>query len=360
MASSQWERILIGSDLHSAFLDPKAWAAFLLVARYGNFDRIILNGDVADFSQISRHDKKLGGFQREFDEPVSLTEEILFIHREIWTPLRKAFPTKPITMRLGNHETRWLQFAESNPGALLEMLKVMKRFASVHLEDVLATDKFGIKISYNAIDRLYGTFTIIHGVKSSPGVSKANLLRYGSGTSGHSHRANAWTQVMQGKMQGWWESGCLRKTRDVEYLPMGDLPDWTNAFLTLTINKETGHFFCTPHFIIDGRCDFNGDIYPLADARQIRTNRKPAHKEKREADIQGWQPNDTREVSKAAKRRRGRHVGTAKPERKSVWSAIQATIARQVPVLSPGRKARRSIQSLRTATGRFAKSRNHR
>ena len=36
--------------------------------------------------------------------------------------------------------------------------------------------------------------------------------------------------------------------------------DWANAFLTLRIHRETGDFFCKPHFIINGRTEFNGQI----------------------------------------------------------------------------------------------------
>jgi len=32
----------------------------------------------------------------------------------------------------------------------------------------------------------------------------------------------------------------------------------TDAF---TINKESGAFFCVPHFIINGKVEFNGQIF---------------------------------------------------------------------------------------------------
>lgn len=255
-----WLDYLIGSDMHGHFVDTKAWGVFLRVAKEGNFDQIILNGDVADFSQISKHDKNIGGYTREFQDEVKLVEEIHFIQTQLLAPLRKAAGKTPITMRLGNHETRWLKMAESNGTGLAELLKTMKKLNSLHLEEVLALDKFGIRLSYRAIDTLHGTFNVIHGVKSSQGVAKANLLKYGSGTSGHSHRANSFTQVMGGKLQGWWESGCLRTKEEVEYLPLGDKPDWAHCFLTLKINRDTGDFFCTPHMIINGKTAFRGHI----------------------------------------------------------------------------------------------------
>ncbi len=216
---------------------------------------------MADFTQLSSHDKKVGAYQREFVDDVSLDQEIFIIKHDILAPLRKALGKTPILYQLGNHDVRWLTIAENNPGALVRKLKASHKAKSLYLEDVLDLDRYGVQLSYNAVDVLYGTFTLIHGVKTSAGVAKANLPRYGSGTSGHSHRMNCFTQVMQGRLQGWWESGCLRTTSNVEYLPMGDRPDWATGFLTLTINKNTGHFFCKPHFIIDRKCEFNGVIY---------------------------------------------------------------------------------------------------
>jgi hypothetical protein len=40
-----------------------------------------------------------------------------------------------------------------------------------------------------------------------------------------------------------------------------DKPDWTNGFLSLTINKNTRVFFCKTHLIVNGQCKFGGRIY---------------------------------------------------------------------------------------------------
>jgi hypothetical protein len=65
---------------------------------------------------------------------------------------------------------------------------------------------------------------------------------------------------MHGKLQGWWVSGCLRTVKNIEYQPLGDRPNWSQAFLTLTIRRDTGDFFCRPHFVNNDRCEFNGQI----------------------------------------------------------------------------------------------------
>lgn len=221
-----------------------------------------LNGDVFDFAQISTHPNRLDLLGPNYDPEIGLEEEIFIVQSEIFHPLRKAVgPNTRIVMRLGNHEARYFNAAEKNPGALEKMLKVMRKRNFVLLEDVAQFKKWGIELSKKPVDIIADSFTLIHGVKSSKGVAKQNLMRYGSGTSGHSHRMGSYTEVMHGKVQGWWESGCMRTIDHIEYLPFGDKPDWSNGYLELTINNRTGKFFCIPHFVVKGETCFHGQIF---------------------------------------------------------------------------------------------------
>lgn len=261
MANSDWERILIFSDTHSIFLDKKAWRCFLQVCADYKPDRVIGNGDILDCTGISEHASKVEMYFPEHMEDYSFAYELDFTYEEILKPLRKAIGKAKLQLRLGNHEMRFLRPNRANAKALAEIHEVCVTRKATQLEDLMKLDKVGATLSYNSVDVLYGTFTLIHGVKTGAGAAKANLLRYGSGCAGHDHRANCWTQILQGKLQGWWTSGCLRKCENVEYLPHGDKPDWANAFLSLVINKKTGKYFCKCHFIIDGVCEFNGKLY---------------------------------------------------------------------------------------------------
>ena len=255
-----FKRVLIASDLHGCYLDKKAYEVFLGVANSLEWDHCFLNGDVADFTQLSSHDKKVGAYQREFQEDISLDEELYFIRNDIFKPLRKALGKAKITMRLGNHDSRYLSISENNPSALKELVKTMRSNKSLYLEDVLALDKFGIQLSYNPEDTLFGSFTLVHGVKTNKAVAKANLMTYGSGTSGHTHRLGCYTEVQRGTVQGWWESGCLRTTKNIEYLPFGSRVDWSSGFLELHINPN-GEFHCLPHFIINNKTIVNGQLF---------------------------------------------------------------------------------------------------
>lgn len=262
--SDHWERLLIFSDTHSVFLDRKAWKVFLQVCEDYKPDRVIGNGDIIDCVGISEHAHKLSSHNPELVDDFPFAYELDFTRKEILEPLRKAVgPKCKIELRLGNHEMRFIRPNRANATALADILDTCVKRRATRLEDLLRLDSPKIKatLSYSASDTLYGTFTIIHGVKTNAGAAKANLLRYGSGTSGHSHRANSHTQVMQGKLQGWFESGTMRTIKNIEYLPHGDQADWANAFLSLTINRNTGTFFCKTHYIISGTCEYNGKLY---------------------------------------------------------------------------------------------------
>jgi hypothetical protein len=260
---SEWERLLIFSDAHSVFLDRKAWSVFLQACEIFRPDRVISNGDILDCVGISDHASKIALFQPEFINDYPFEYELDFTIEEILKPLRKAIgQDAKILLRLGNHEQRFMRPSRMNAKAMADILETITKRGCHKLEDLLklSSPSINATLSYNGVDVLYKTFTLVHGVKTGQGAAKANLLRYGSGTSGHSHRVNSYTQVMQGTLQGWWESACMRTTSKIEYLPHGDSPDWANGFLSLVINKNTGKFFCTPHLIIKGQCDFMGQI----------------------------------------------------------------------------------------------------
>lgn len=243
------------------FLDRKAWKVFLQVCEAYQPDRVIGNGDILDCSSISDHVKKVEMYWPELLQDYSFDYELDFTFDEILKPLRKAVPKAKIELRLGNHEMRFLRPNRASAAALGEIHETCVKRKATQLEDLLKLDKIGATLSYKAIDNLYGTFTLIHGVKTNAGAAKANLLRYGSGTSGHSHRGNVAGQKMRGVQCSWWESCCLRTIENVEYLPHGDSPDWVQGFLSLTIKKSSGKFFCKQHLIINGECEFGGKVY---------------------------------------------------------------------------------------------------
>lgn len=259
--SRNYERMLICSDLHGPYLDPKAWGVFLGVCASRQWDRVICNGDFADFSMLSVHDKKLSMWDGDLPD-WSLEEELEQIKREICQPLRKAVGRNTkIQFRLGNHDLRAVRLAQQKPEVLISMLSALKKSRTVQLEDLLDLRQWNIELVKDPITVLHKTFTLIHGIRVSASAPKQNLQRFGAGTSGHSHRVGVHTQIMHGRLQSWTESGCLRTVDNIEYLPHGEKPDWCQAFLELVINKRTGRYFCTPYPIIKYTTHFHGGIY---------------------------------------------------------------------------------------------------
>lgn len=259
-SASEFQKILVASDLHGCYLDKRAYRVFLAVAASTKWDLVVLNGDVADFSQISSHEAKIRSNGHEFFDVPTLEEELEFIKQEIFAPLRKAVgPKTRILMRKGNHEDRWDNISETNATALSELLKTFRRNKSLYLADVLCLDKYKIELSEKAEDTFGGCFTFIHGDSLSKTAAKNNLMRYGSGTSGHTHKMTMFTDVVYGKRHGWWESGCLRTTKNVEYLPFGKRTDWSHGFLELHVRE--GEFHCLPHFIVNYTTVFRGQTF---------------------------------------------------------------------------------------------------
>jgi hypothetical protein len=257
-----WEKILIGSDIHAWFMDYRAWDIFLGIAGCQKWDRVILNGDTLDCANISQHADDIDLHNPDVLSSYSLEEEFGMAENHIFRKLRKAVgKNTKILNRLGNHEWRFIRPKKSNKSALGNILEFQNKKGKQKIHELLNLDKYDVDMSYNAKDKLYGTFTVVHGVKTTAYAARANLLKYMSGCSGHSHRMNKWTQRIGGHVQGWWESGCLRTVENIEYLPHGDEADWSQGFLTLYINRNSGRFFCTPHFIHPWGCEFNGILY---------------------------------------------------------------------------------------------------
>lgn len=259
-----FERWAVISDLHSIFLDERAFSVFLQVYKDNDFDRLCVNGDLLDFPTISEHAQKIEAFNPQIISGYKLQDEIDFTIERILQRLYRARPKTPILVRLGNHEERFIRPNQANARALGEILDANRRRGTTRLEELLRLKDFNAKLSYNGVDRIHGSFTFIHGVSTVPSAPVQNLRKYGSGTSGHSHRGNSFIETYFGGVRGWWESFCLRTTENVEYLPRGAVANWQHGFLTLDI-RPTGLFFCQSHIIVKTTkaysCLYNGQLY---------------------------------------------------------------------------------------------------
>lgn len=185
--------VMVGSDFHSAFVDPFAMRVWLDSVKMVQPDVIVLNGDVFDFPQISRHRKLPGHFH------LNLQEEIDFGREKIMRATREAAPDAEILMVIGNHEARLVNYlADTAPHmASLRTLRFGELFGLDDLEIGLVCRQSFLTPTAAAKKRdqlenwtvIGDSLVVTHGVSCAKFAADEQLKRYQiSGSSGHTHR----------------------------------------------------------------------------------------------------------------------------------------------------------------------------
>jgi len=202
----------VGSDFHSWFADPFALRVWFEVLKIVKPAQVVLNGDVVDFPQISRHRKLPGHFN------LNLQQEIDFARREILMPTRAAAPDANMLLTVGNHEYRFVNYlADTAPDlAALSVYDDKGNEIPVTFESLfgLKALKIGLVCRQNFLapyDRLKkrelqenwivlaDTLVVTHGISCAKFAADEQLKRYQkSGTSGHTHRP----QIITGNSLG--------------------------------------------------------------------------------------------------------------------------------------------------------------
>jgi predicted phosphodiesterase len=267
-----WDRKLYKavyiSDPHGWLADLTALRCFNKVLQSEPFDEVIINGDIVDMPYISRHAKRLNedGIMNGYSE----VEEIEYTKEQILKPLRLSTNAK-IRIRLGNHDERItspLSISESQKDRLLVLAKHYNT-SHTNLAGMLGIQKDGKDVDNyiydaNPVTSWFDMFDATHGLSLAKNAAEKNIYEYmGSGTSGHTHRLNSKFLTNRKSPYVWFESGCMRLTKDVEYLPTGKVADHQQGFIPVSFIKEQDDvlFFGEPHIIINGMCKYNGMIY---------------------------------------------------------------------------------------------------
>lgn len=211
------ETVVFVSDLHVPFHDTAAVAAALKLVKAVQPERVILNGDIADFFQLSRFNtsqQRLDSLQDEIDEANRIRQQF-----------REAAPNAAILELDGNHDSRIRTYVAQNarPLASLTALEPDKLFRYKEL---------GIKWFPGSGVRLRETFLVKHGTvtRGEAGASaKAELTLNGiSGISGHTHRLATYRKAGYSPKQ-WTEQGCLCRL-DPDYIA-GGVPNWSQGIV---------------------------------------------------------------------------------------------------------------------------------
>lgn len=194
LRSSEDVRIVIGSDFHSWFVDPFAMDVFIDTITMVKPEIVVLNGDVFDFPQISRHRQMPGHFH------LNLHEERQFGQEQIIKRVRDAAPDATIYFVIGNHEYRLVTYLADAAPRLAGLPELeFDTFLGIHkygLNLVCASNFLAPTSAARKLDRrenylkLFDCFVATHG--TSCGKFAADVELNGayrmSGTSGHTHR----------------------------------------------------------------------------------------------------------------------------------------------------------------------------
>jgi hypothetical protein len=238
--------VLVASDLHSAFVDPFALQVFFDCLRIVSPDVVVLNGDVFDFPQISRHPKLPGAFN------LNIQQEIDYARNRILRPVREACPDAEVLFVIGNHEHRFVRYlADAAPElACLESMDFAKLFGLDEYEIRLAVRSSFMAPTGSMKRRelaenwhvIGGSYVVTHGTYCGKHSASRQMERFQmSGTSGHVHRPSiaSGNSLRTGPIT--WMATPMMASHAVgkDYVP--EPSQWQMGFGHASISTQTGN-----------------------------------------------------------------------------------------------------------------------
>jgi predicted phosphodiesterase len=152
--STAWEpfeidakRVGIISDVHIPYHDETAFSAAVKELKKQSPDCLLINGDFADFYQVSRHQRD--PHHRRFSEELKLV-----IGGLEW--IRHEFPNARIVFKLGNHEERWDHFIWNRAPEIYDL-------ANVRIDELVKAKQFGIEVIGDQRPIMLGKLPVLHG-----------------------------------------------------------------------------------------------------------------------------------------------------------------------------------------------------
>lgn len=233
-------RILIISDLHFPYQDNKAITLALDYGKEKKIDCILINGDLIDFANISRHesDWRMRSVAEEFDAV-----------RVFLKSLRLNFPKTKIVFKHGNHDERWEKFLYAKAPEIFDVndfqLEVLLRLGELKIDTV--KDKRPIKL---------GKLTALHGHELAGGAGGVNPARstflktLSNVIVGHYHKTSSNTETtMDGDVIAVNSVGCLCGLNPL-YMPINK---HNLGFAYCELNIKTGEYFLDNKKIVKGK-----------------------------------------------------------------------------------------------------------
>lgn len=210
--------VIIGSDIHIPFHDPKAVKAFEEYCKEIQPTAIILNGDVLDFYKLSRFVKGEG---RNPYEEITACQELL-------KRIKDSCPNSSIYYVIGNHETRLETYVLNNAPHLASLVEDV--FSIIKTKDLGVTGCAEVIIN----DSFVCTHGKLLGSKAGLSAIKEIEKHYMSGASGHTHRLAKFLTRKARRKFVWLETGCLCDLNP-EYVQD---PDWQQGFAIIQFENN--------------------------------------------------------------------------------------------------------------------------
>lgn len=245
--------VIVGSDFHSWFVDPFALRVFIDTIEMVQPDVVVLNGDVFDFPQISRHRKLPGHFN------LNLQDEIDYGREHILKAVRMAAPKAEILFVIGNHEYRLVNYlADTAPEfAALRTLKFGELFGLDEFEIGLVVRQ-NFLAPYDKLKKrelqenwviIGETLVATHGISCAKFAADEQLKRYQkSGTSGHTHRPQLITTNSLGTGPLSWTSTPMMAGFAVGRDYVSEPSAWQMGFASFSI--DTKNKIAVPNLVL--------------------------------------------------------------------------------------------------------------
>jgi predicted phosphodiesterase len=201
---------------------------------------ILINGDLLDFANISRHDRDFRNRSTVYEiESVRMFLEIL----------RETFPKARIIFKYGNHDERWDKWLYINAPEFFEL-------GDIQLESVLRLNDLNIEVVKDKRPIKIGKLTVLHGheiVGGSGGVNPARSMfmkTYDNVLVGHFHKTSTNTETsLSGDVIATHSVGCLSGLTP-SYMPINR---WNLGFAYCELQIKTGEYHLDNLKIIKGK-----------------------------------------------------------------------------------------------------------
>lgn len=190
------------SDTHIPYHSDVALEAAVRHLKASKIDTLLINGDFADFYQVSRHQRDPK--KRRFSAELQAVRQGLQ-----W--LRQEFPKARIVYKLGNHEERWNHFIWNRAPEIYDI-------NGVQTYELLEMEKHGVEEVRDQRIVLAGKLPILHGhefgksgIAAPVNPARGAFLRtHHTVLVGHSHITSAHAESNMWKSETFvWSQGCL-------------------------------------------------------------------------------------------------------------------------------------------------------